>query len=223
MRPLRRICYPRAALTHTFSLLFDRLGKAYDGPAVFAGISLEFSAGLLAVRGPNGSGKSTLLLIAAGLLPPSAGRSEVLRDGQPLAGTERKLATGWCSPELAFYDELTARENMRFFARASGLRLDAEAVGSRLAEVSLAHAADRAVGAYSSGMRQRLRLAFAFLFDSPVVLLDEPSSNLDDEGRGLLARLVERQRRNGIVVLATNDLRDLSAPDGEIVMGGLPS
>jgi heme exporter protein A len=205
-------------LSHSFCLRFDRLGKAYDGPVVFADISLEFSGGLLAVRGPNGSGKSTLLMIAAGLLPPSAGRAEVLRDGQPLAGAARKLATGWCSPELAFYDELTARENIRFFARASGVPLDAGEVSARLAEVALAYAADRAVGAYSSGMRQRLRLAFAFLFDSPVVLLDEPSSNLDDAGRELLARLVERQRRTGIVVLATNDLRDLSAPDAEILM-----
>lgn len=203
------------------ALRFERLAKAYDGPPIFSNLSLEIDRGLLAITGPNGSGKSTLLKLAAGLLRPSEGRADVLRNGRPLEGDERRSATGWLSPELAFYDALSARENLSFFAAAAGRPRKEADILRRLSHVSL-EAADRPVGAFSSGMIQRLRLAFAFLFDPPVVLLDEPASNLDEAGRRLLAELVDRQRRDGIVVVATNDSKDLERPEATIELGRVP-
>ncbi len=203
------------------TLSAENLSKSFSGTPLFDGVSFEAGTGLLAVAGPNGSGKTTLLKILAGLLSPTAGRVRVEQDGRALAGSEKRLAIGWAGPDLELYGELTGEENLRFFRKAAGQPAGDDAIRSRLADAGLSEAAARRrVDAYSTGMRQRLRLAFALLFDPPVLVLDEPYSGLDVSGREVVRRVVTAARSRGAVVLASNDERDFESPEGRIELRG---
>ena len=107
-------------------------------------------------------------------------------------------------------------ENLRFFRRAAGRAGDDRELEGRLEAVGLAEAARRRVEEYSTGMKQRLRIAFATLFDPPALLLDEPMAGLDVEGREIVRRTVAAARERGPVLLASNDERDFERPDRRI-------
>jgi heme exporter protein A len=199
------------------TLSAENLAKSFSGTPLFEDLSFEAGPGLLAVAGPNGSGKTTLLKILAGLLTPTAGRVRVERDGRALEGGERRLAVGWAGPDLELYGELTGVENLLFFRRAAGLPAGIDTIQARLADAGLSDAAARRrVETYSTGMRQRLRLAFAMLFDPPLLVLDEPYSGLDPAGRAVVRRVVEEARGRGVVVLASNDERDFESAERRI-------
>jgi heme exporter protein A len=166
------------------------------------------SPGIAAVTGANGSGKSTLLRLLAGLLRPTAGRSRVAVADRELDPGGRRAALGFASPELAFYDELSCLENLAFAAEARGERDPAGGARAALERTGLGARTHDRVAALSSGMKQRLRLAFALLGRPPLVLLDEPGSHLDDEGRERLRQLVEEEAQRGLVVIATNEARE---------------
>ncbi len=201
----------------------ENLDKAFAGPPLFRGLSVHVESGLTAVTGRNGSGKTTLLKILAGLLRPTSGQVRIEREGRALTGAERRLAVGWAGPDLAFYGELTGEENLRFFREAAGQALPGAEIRRRLTGVGLAETAlDRRVEEYSTGMRQRLRVAFAMLFDPPILLLDEPFSGLDVEGRETVHGLVADARKRGAVVLASNDERDLLEPDRRVELSPRP-
>ncbi len=174
--------------THIHELAF-----AFDGP------------GAVAVTGPNGSGKSTLLRIMAGLLRASSGTFMMQVGGVALKPGERRGALGLATPDLAFYEEFSATENLVFAAHAHGLASPATAAATALERVGLTPRAGDLVAAYSSGMKQRLRLAFAMLHEPAVLLLDEPGSHLDDAGRAVVRSVVEHQAARGLVFIATND------------------
>jgi heme ABC exporter ATP-binding subunit CcmA len=196
------------------------LAKSYGGRPVFSDLSLRVAAGLVAVAGRNGSGKTTFLKILAGLLRPDSGSVEVRRDSSLLTGERRRHALGWAGPDLALYEELTPRENLRFFRRAAGFTIDGSEIDRRLTEVGLApEFFDKPTKALSTGTRQRLRLAFAALFDPPILLLDEPMVGLDAAGRELVTRLIAAHRRVGAVLLASNDERDFTSPDQVVSLG----
>ena len=197
------------------------LGHRYRGRVGLEPVSFALGApGVVAVTGPNGAGKSTLLRIAAGLLRPNRGSSALTVAGRTIAPAERRRWVGYAGPELAFYEELSAAENLTFVAEARGIAAPAATAAAALARVGLgARAADR-VGALSSGMQQRLRLAFALLDRPPVLLLDEPGSHLDDEGRAMLDRVVDEERRQALVLIATNDERESRLAEQRIELRG---
>lgn len=195
------------------------LSKSFGGPPLFSGLSFVAEKGLTAVTGPNGSGKTTLVKILAGLMRPSAGSVRLRRGEEELSERERRLAVGWAGPDLAFYEDFTAVENLRFFRRAAGSASDKRDIGERLANVGLAAASGQRAGALSTGMKQRLRIAFALLFDPPLLLLDEPLSGLDAEGRDCVLQIVAERRKVGAVVLASADARDFTGPEREIRLG----
>lgn len=184
---------------------------------------LSFEAngpGVVAVTGENGSGKSTLLRIAAGLLRPSGGRFELRSGGIASPAATRFRHVGLASPELGFYEEFTAREILRFAAETRVLSEPAQAASRALDEVGLDSRADDRVSAYSSGMKQRLRLAFSLLHDPPLVLLDEPGSHLDEAGRAIVRQITERIGRDRLVLLATNDSREMDLAGTRIELRG---
>jgi heme exporter protein A len=176
---------------------------------------------VVAVTGPNGSGKSTLLKIVAGLLRPSRGAVHLSTGaGEIKEVGERRRLVGYAAPDLSFYPELSARENLLFFESARGRTGTNEAVAEALVQVGLAGREDDPVSAYSSGMRQRLRLAFAMRADAPVLLLDEPSLALDEKGVPLVAEMLREQRaRGGVALLATNIAREAELGDRTVVLG----
>lgn len=204
------------------ALSLTNIGKAYGNRRALARVSLEAGPGdVVAVTGPNGSGKSTLLKIIAGLLRPSRGEVSLMLEGRTLDTAARRRAVGYAAPDLALYPELTGRENLMFFAAARGARLTGDAAEGRLAAVGLTGRGGDFVGAYSSGMRQRLRLAFALLGDPRVLLLDEPSATLDEGGVAVVAGIVAAHKEaDGLTILATNDPREIGLGGRSLVLGG---
>jgi ABC-type multidrug transport system ATPase subunit len=177
------------------------VGRAYGGRAVLSDVDLEVRAGeVLALIGPNGGGKSTLLLLIAGLVSPTAGAVTPARTDQRI---------GLITAEAGLYPLLTGRENLRFFAGLYGL--DAADVDRRatdlLAGWSVAGGLDRRVAELSSGTRQKISLARALLLSPHVLLLDEPTANLDPASTLVIHRaLREAADAGAAVVLATHDL-----------------
>lgn len=188
------------------------------------GLSLTLESGeAVTIQGPNGSGKSTLLKIIAGLLRPTQGTITITTGNEAWKESlERRRLIGYASPDLAFYPELTGHENLRFFQSVRGQEgkaVDA-ACTEALKRVGLGTRGDDPVAAYSSGMRQRLRLAFAMLADAPVLLLDEPSLALDTQGVQLIGEMIATQRTHGgITLLATNDPEEAKLGDRAVVLG----
>ena len=194
------------------------LAKSFPGHPLFAGVSFLLDRGILAVVGPNGSGKTTLVKILAGLLAPTEGSVRVQREGRLLSAEERRTAVGWSGPDLTFYPELTARENLEFFRKVAGLPTLFEDTRNLLAAVGLADAGGP-VEHFSTGMKQRLRIAFSVLLDAAVLLLDEPLSGLDAAGRQAVGVLVAAAAETGPVVLAATDLGELPAPAHVLDLG----
>jgi heme ABC exporter ATP-binding subunit CcmA len=171
-------------------------------------ISLTIEAGeILGLLGPNGAGKSTLLAILATLLAPSSG---TVRYGDRVAaeaGPELRARLGLLAHDLHLYPELTARENLQFFARLYGLPDVDAAVEAALSRAGLTSRADEVVTGFSRGMRQRLALERALIHEPRMLLLDEPFTGLDDASTAaLVARLKGLREAGRLVVLTTHDL-----------------
>jgi len=176
----------------------------YGHRRLFENLSFAVQVGEpLAILGANGSGKSTLLRILSGVLEPIAGEARLENASSMAAGIELTPQVGFVAPALQMYDAFTARENLDFLAQARRLSDRLSATAHVLERVGLARRADEPVATYSTGMRQRLRLAGALLHDPPVLLLDEPGATLDGPGRALVAEIFELTDR--ILVVATND------------------
>jgi heme ABC exporter ATP-binding subunit CcmA len=170
-------------------------------------ISLAVSSGdILGLLGPNGAGKSTLITILATLATPTAG--EVRYGDQPASrlGPSLRVCIGLLAHELHLYPELSARQNLTFFAELYGLD-PRTTVDAALESAGLADRADEAVSGFSRGMRQRLALERALLHRPRLVLFDEPFTGLDDRAVGIVSdRLRALAAAGAIVVLATHDL-----------------
>jgi heme ABC exporter ATP-binding subunit CcmA len=171
-------------------------------------VTFSCAAGeIVGLLGPNGAGKSTLLNILATLLSASKGRvlygDRTAGDG----GADVRGAIGLLGHDLFLYPELTARENLEFFARLYGLS-DVKGVVARALEAAgLLARGDDLVSGFSRGMRQRVALERALLHDPRLILLDEPFTGLDQASTAaLVARLRERQAAGCLIVLATHDL-----------------
>ena len=196
-------------------LIVEGLGKRFGHRVLFRRLSFVAPGGcVLAVTGANGSGKSTLLKILAGLLQPTQGAATLHANGKALSGDEHPLHVGFVAPYLHVYEDLSARENLSFLARARCLEQREARIGRVLDTVGLALRADEAVRTYSSGMKQRVRFAAAIVTDPPFLVLDEPAVNMDSNGRALCARLVEQAKQAGkVVVVASNVAADVAGAD----------
>jgi len=162
---------------------------------------------MVSVVGPNGAGKSTLLGVLATLSRPSSGTVTYGPHTAASGGGALRARIGFLSHELQIYAELTARENLEFFAALYGLPDAAARAGRALAAAHLGARGDDPVGGFSRGMRQRLALERALLHDPRLVLLDEPFTGLDDPStRALRDRLAALRQEGRIVLLATHDL-----------------
>ncbi|NIP43812.1 MAG: ATP-binding cassette domain-containing protein [candidate division Zixibacteria bacterium] len=188
---------------------------------VFKDISFRLNfPSSLAVTGPNGSGKSTLLKIIAGLLTPTSGKIRMESDSNEVKGEEQKKLMAMVSPEMNFYDELTGAENLEFFMKASGFRMTSEEIEGALNNVGLRGRGDDYLKGYSSGMRMRLKYALAILKKPEIMLVDEPSTNLDIQGRNVVYDLMRMHQQNGILIFATNEDDEISIANKRIDLAG---
>jgi heme exporter protein A len=186
----------------------SNLSRHFGRRKALSQLSFECHAGeVLGLLGPNGAGKSTLLSILATLLAPSSG--EVVYGGHRArdAGATLRSRLGMLGHDLFLYPELTARENLAFFARMYGLDNVAARVAQSLEQARLADRADDQVIGFSRGMSQRLALERALVHAPRLLLLDEPFTGLDQASTAALAaRLKQLQAQGCLIVLATHDL-----------------
>ena len=189
------------AMSPAPALRFADVSRRFGRLRVLQRLSGEVHAGgVLFVTGRNGCGKSTLLRCLAGLLAPDSGTIDLRLNGAPLGIAERRRSVGYVAPDLTFYDELTAGENLEFFAR---LRRVGVGPSIELAQW-LGLPLERPVAVLSSGMRQRLRWLFALLALPALLLLDEPFQNLDQRGEEQLRELLrEHLAAGGLAVVAS--------------------
>ncbi len=190
-------------------VLVDDVSRFFGRRRAVSHVTFQANRGeIVGLLGPNGAGKSTLLAMLATLLRPSAGR--IVYDGQTYtaasdAGLRARI--GVLGHDLYLYPELTARENLAFFAGLYAIG-DANAAASRALErAGLADRADDPVAAFSRGMRQRVALERALIHQPGLVLLDEPFTGLDDaSAAALVARLHGLKADGAVVIVATHDL-----------------
>ncbi|HET9271662.1 MAG TPA: heme ABC exporter ATP-binding protein CcmA [Vicinamibacterales bacterium] len=201
---------PPAPPTSTFDFPFvavDDVSRVFGRRRALSHVSVRIEAGqIVGALGPNGAGKSTLLGILATLLRPTAGavRYGTLTSTQ---GAALRARIGVLGHDLFLYPELTARENLEFFAGVHGLDDPAAAAREALARAGLDDRGDDPVSAFSRGMRQRVALERALIHRPRLVLLDEPFTGLDDASAAALLQRLHALRADGaMVVVATHDL-----------------
>ena len=180
-------------------------GKRFNREWIYRGATLEFSAGkAYAITGPNGSGKSTLLQAIGGMLQLSEGNIRYARNNQLLPPEEVYQQVSFCAPYLDVIEEMTLVEFLRFHNRFKPF-LPNVTTGSIIREIGLENAAAKQIRYYSSGMKQRVKLAQAVFSQTAIVLLDEPCSNLDAKGIELYHSLIHTYCRERLVIVCSND------------------
>lgn len=192
------------SLVEINGLMVDRGGRR-----IVDGLTLSVAPGqVYALLGGNGSGKSTTVAAVLGLLPRSGGTILVGGEDPARAPDAVRRAIAYLPENVALYDHLSARENVRYFLDIAGIRPAATEIGAAFDAVRLDPAAwDRRAGAFSKGMRQKTAIALALLRRAPLLLLDEPTSGLDPKAAEDFHALVEDLGRRGIgVLMVTHDL-----------------
>ncbi|MCX6158996.1 MAG: ABC transporter ATP-binding protein [Ignavibacteriota bacterium] len=195
------------------SLKCTSLEKSFLNKVIFKNVTLDFVKGdSVAITGRNGSGKSTLLKVLANLIKPNKGKVEIFDDGKEVIPDKVHMHLGMIAPYINLYDELTAYENLEFFfdlkCKSDKYSDKKERIKYLLDKINLYGRRNDDVKNYSSGMKQRVKLAFAIINDPEILLLDEPRTNLDVEGIDLVYKVAEEQKQKGILILATNEPED---------------
>ncbi|HEY1135957.1 MAG TPA: ABC transporter ATP-binding protein [Xanthomonadaceae bacterium] len=195
-------------------LSMESLGYRYPGGhRAVSGINLDLGPGILGLLGPNGAGKSTLMRMLATMTRPSEGR--ITWNGTDLATDPNTLRAtlGYLPQDFGVYPALSAREFLGFLAAVKGLSgaKARERVEHCLSVVGLVDAADRRLGEYSGGMRQRVGIAHALLNDPTLLIVDEPTVGLDPEERMRFRHLLTDLAGERVVILSTHIVSDVEA------------
>lgn len=183
-------------------------GKRYRLEWIFRGIDYTFeNPGRYAVLGPNGSGKSTLLKVLSGHLSPSKGRISFEINGKITEPDVVYRSVSYAAPYIELIEEFTLEEALKFHAKLKPMLPGMTPV--RLYEIlALPRARSKEIRFFSSGMKQRVKLALAICCDTPVLLLDEPATNLDVQGVEWYKNLIGQFAEDRLVVIASNDPHD---------------
>ena len=185
-------------------------GKRFSREWIFRNLSYEFLPGVqYAITGPNGSGKSTLLQAIAGASTLNEGGIEWHPGNKNIQPEEANSYISIAAPYLELIEEMTAKEFLLFHSNFKKF-IQNFPVETILEQADLAQAANKQVRFFSSGMKQRLKLAQAFFSDVPVVLLDEPCTNLDAAGFALYYRWIENYSNGRLVIISSNDKNEFS-------------
>jgi len=185
-----------------------QVGKRFQRHWIFREVTYDFEAGAYALLGPNGCGKSTLLRIIATMQAPSLGKVHYY-NGRPGALSPESIFshTAYCAPGMDVVEEMTLREFFTFHFSFKKL-LPGLAIDEVIAQTGLPDSAGKTIGDYSSGMKQRVKLAQAIFADTPVLLLDEPCTNLDQKGVEQYHNWITQYAGNRLVIVASNDERE---------------
>lgn len=186
------------------------LNKSFGRRLIFNDLQFRFDkSGVYGISGPNGSGKSTLVKIIAGILGASKGKIVHKLNDQEIAEERLHDHIGFVSPYLVLYEEFSTYENLKLFAEIRGVKFNKERVDYLLNKFLLYKRKDDLLKTYSSGMKQRVKFIFALMHSPQLIILDEPTSNLDDEGKNSVYELVREEGQKNIVLIASNEKNDL--------------
>ena len=198
----------------------DHVSKWYGQVIGLNDVSVGVPPGITGLLGPNGAGKSTFMKLITGQLKPSKGLVKVL--GEPIWGNPHLFfEIGFCPEQDSFYERMTGLEWVTALVRLNGLSdKDADAAAKRaLTAVDLMDAANKKIGAYSKGMRQRVKLAQAIVHDPALLILDEPLSGMDPLARRRTIRMIREWARTGKSVLVSSHiLHEIESMTGNILL-----
>ncbi len=185
-------------------ITLQNTGKKYNYHWIFRHLDAEFSApGHYGVLGSNGSGKSTLLKVLSGILTPSEGEITWQYRQKNISEQVFRFA-GIVSPHLELIEEFTLEETLRFHQQFRPI-LPGESIGSIMKISGLGKSNHKPLKNFSSGMKQRVKILLAIMYENPLILLDEPCSNLDQDAVAWYQSLVEKYAGNSIMVVGSND------------------
>ncbi|MGK9477635.1 ABC transporter ATP-binding protein [Melioribacter sp. OK-6-Me] len=202
---------------NNYSVILNNLVKYFGRRLVFNNINHRFeSANIYGIAGPNGSGKSTIVKIIANLISPTKGKVVHLNGEKEISYEQLHNYIGFVSPYLFLYDEFTAYENLICFSKIRGVEFNEEYANFLLSEFNLYKRKDDVIRGYSSGMKQRLKFIFALIHNPQLVILDEPTSNLDTPGKDKVYEIIDKNRNEKLFIIASNEESDL-ALCGEII------
>ena len=186
----------------TISLL--NTGKRFNREWIFRHCSYTFTSGKnYAITGPNGSGKSTLLQVIAGATLHNEGTIEYSDEQRTTPNEQHYTNISIAAPYLELIEEMTAKEMLQFHSKFKPL-IQSLGIEEMLSFVGLENAINKQLRYFSSGMKQRLKLAQAFFSNTPVLLLDEPTTNLDADGIALYQSLISNYTKDKLVIVSSN-------------------
>ncbi len=193
-----------------YSVEANELNKTFGRRLIFNGINFRYDeSGVFGISGPNGSGKSTLVKIIAGLISPTKGKIIHKNSGGEVIPEKLHNHIGFVSPYLVLYEEFTAWENLNIFSKIREISFDKDYAKDLLSRFLLYNRRDDLVKTYSSGMKQRMKFIFALIHNPELLIFDEPTSNLDDEGKNSVYGIINDKSKESIIIIASNDKADL--------------
>lgn len=198
-------------MKNSLKLIANSLSKSfYLNKPIFSDISFELqSTDIFGIAGENGSGKSTLLKILAGVSTPSAGTVNIFIDEQKIDNSNHFEILGFVSPYLSIYEEFTPIEHFSIASKIKGTKQHSSLEIDLLKKFKLFNRKNDPIKTFSSGMKQRIKFILAFLSQPKIVFLDEPFTNLDNEGINTVTELIEQHKiNNGLTIIASNDDRE---------------
>ena len=194
----------------SYSIQSQNLSKFFGRRLIFKDVNFSWEEkGIFGISGPNGSGKSTLVKIVAGLIAPSSGKIIHRNSGGEIIPEILHNHIGFVSPYLVLYEEFSAWENLKIFSKIRGVEFNEEKINHYLIQFLLENRKNDLVKTYSSGMKQRLKFIFALMHSPEVLIFDEPTSNLDEEGKKVVYNIIREEGKTGIVIIASNEVKDL--------------
>jgi heme exporter protein A len=196
---------------NNYSLELSSVKKYFGRRLIFNNLTLKLDKpGIYGVSGPNGSGKSTLVKIIAGIIGASEGKLIHQINGKEIIPEKLHDHIGFVAPYLVLYEEFSAWENLEHVVKIRGINLDEQRVKYLLEKFLILNRKDDLVKTYSSGMKQRLKFIFALTHSPSLLILDEPTSNLDDEGKNSVYGIIKEEGEKNVVIVASNENQDLN-------------
>jgi len=194
-----------------YSLELNKLTKIFGRRLVFKDIDFNFNTGkVYGIAGSNGSGKSTLSKIIIGINSPTRGKVFHKIDDRQITSIEIHNHVGFVSPYLILYEEFSAEENLKHFANIRGIKFNQEFTDKLFADFKLLDRKNDLLKGYSSGMKQRMKYIFALQHNPNLLILDEPTSNLDNQGKDAVYEIINREKNNKLILIASNEDTDLA-------------
>jgi len=191
-------------------IILSDAGKRFNRDWIFRHLNFEFLPGKsYAITGPNGSGKSTLLQVLSSSIEHNEGSIQWTNSERKIEPDQVYKTVSIAAPYLEVIEEMTAKEFLLFHSQFKRL-LSSLSINEMIATIGLEKSTNKQIRYYSSGMKQRLKLAQAIFTDAPLLLLDEPCTNLDENGYALYHELIRKYGAGKTIIVSSNDVNEYS-------------